>query len=78
MAGKKHPPRTMSQMSFGLLADEIEELRARIAAIQDKLEHYDVDSLEVKNHRSGDNGLQLLAAFVEAAEHSWRDVVSKL
>lgn len=78
MAGKKHPPRKMSRMSFGLLADEIEELRARIAAIQDKLDHYDVESLKVKNHRSGDNGLQLLAAFVEAAERSWRDEIGNI
>lgn len=72
MAGKKHPPREMSKKSFQSLASEIDTIRARFLALGDKLDAFDIESIEVMNHRSGDAGLELLAAYLEACEKAWR------
>ena len=78
MAGKKHPPRKMTKKSFQVLSKEIETVKARFEAIADKLDAYDVKAIEVTNHRSGDSGLELLAAYLEACEKAWRQKLTEL
>ena len=62
----------MSTKSFQALASEIDTIRARFLALSDKLDAFDIESIEVTNHRSGDSGLELLAAYLEACEKAWR------
>jgi hypothetical protein len=78
MAGKKHPPRKMTKKSFEVLSNEIQTLRARFDALADKLDAYDVKAIQVTNHRSGDAGLELLAAYLEACEKAWRAKANEL